>query len=126
MNSLNNNIINNYKLIDYKLIDYKLIDYIKLHNINIINKIYSYLIYNNYILKKSNISIDRQLLYFINRDNFSEVIKIIINNKKNSYSSHLDITLTIPLKKTNYEYSTKFNNLDRVWSYLNYHISNNI
>ena len=108
-NTINNNTINNNKIINYKY--YKE----STNNINNINKIYYYLIDNNYILKKFNINIDKQLLYFVHKDNFSEVIKIIINNyKKNFNTIALQISLTIPLKNSNYEYTTKFNNIDKV------------
>ena len=91
----------------------------QIKNINIINKIYCYLINNNYILKKSNTYTNNKLLYFINKNDFSEVIKIIINNDSNK----VEIILTIPLKNSNYEYTTKFNNLDKTWNYLKFHIS---
>jgi hypothetical protein len=89
-----------------------------------INKICDYLINNNYILKKSNINFERQLLYFINKDNFSQVIKINIDNlKKKINSKKINIQLTIPLKRCNYEYTTQFNNLNSFWEYLKYHIN---
>lgn len=117
MNLLNNNnTINNNEIINYEY--YKESP----NNIDNINKIYYYLIDNNYILKKFNI--DRQLLYFVHKDNFSEVIKIIINNyKKNFNTIALQISLTIPLKNSNYEYTTKFNNIDKAWEYLKFHVN---
>ena len=112
MNLLNNNTINNNTINNNN------------ESINNINKIYYYLIDNNYILKKFNINIDKQLLYFVHKDNFSEVIKIIINNyKKNFTTIALQICLTIPLKNSNYEYTTKFNNIDKVWEYLKFHVN---
>jgi hypothetical protein len=120
-NTINNNTINNNEIINY---EYYKESTNNINNINNINKIYYYLIDNNYILKKTNINIDRQLLYFVHKDNFSEVIKIIINNyKKNFNTIALQISLTIPLKNSNYEYTTKFNNIDKVWNYLKFHVN---
>lgn len=107
---------NNNKIINYHY-------YKQPKNANNIKEIYYYLTNSNYILKKFNIDIDKQSLYFVNNDNFSEVIKIIINNcQNNPYTNQINISLTIPLKNSNYEYTTTFNNLDKAWKYLKLHI----
>lgn len=83
------------------------------NKISIFN-IYEFLVNNNYNIKKFNFSVENQELYFINNDDNSAVIKIIINNK---------YYVTIPLKNCNYEYSTTFNNINLLFDYLKFHVN---
>ena len=86
----------------------------KYNNKLIIYKIYELLINNNFILKKFNFSNDNQSLYYINKIDKTAIVKIIINNHT--------IKITIPLYKSKYLYSTEFDNLEKVFHYLVYHL----
>lgn len=106
---------------DYKFSEslYK-IDYSNLSTY--IKNITLYLINKNYILKKINYTIEKKSLYFVNKDNSSEIIKIIINTykiNKNNYKTN--ISVTIPLKKCNYLYTSEFNYINKVLDYLKIH-----
>ena len=87
----------------------------KYNNKLIIYEIYELLINNNFILKKFNFSNDNQSLYYINEIDKSALVKIIINNHT--------IQITVPLYKSKYLYTTEFNNLEKVFDYLAYHLN---
>jgi hypothetical protein len=74
--------------------------------------IYEFLVNNNYNIKKFNFTLENQELYFVNIIDNSAVIKICCN---------IQYHLTIPLINCNYEYSTKFNNIEKLFEYLKYH-----
>lgn len=84
------------------------------NKVNLVN-VYEFLINNNYNIKKFNFTTDNQELYFVNNVDNSAVVKIICKDKYH---------LTIPLKNCNYEFSTVFNNIDRLFEYLKFHINN--
>ena len=83
------------------------------NKITLIN-IYEFLVNNNYNIKKFSYSSFNQELYFVNTIDNSAVIKI---------QYKIQFHLTIPLKNCNYEYSTIFNNIDKLFDYLKYHIN---
>ena len=90
------------------------------------------LYFYNYILKINKLFIDRtfkknfsakptpedytQLLIYKNIENTED--KFIIN-----IISYNNIKITIPIKKTNYLYTSYFINIEDVYNYLKYHIN---
>tara|TARA_B100000902_G_scaffold381983_1_gene419125 strand:- start:740 stop:1060 length:321 start_codon:yes stop_codon:yes gene_type:complete len=91
-----------------------------------INKLFSNLHYNKSICNLNignlnignlNKNLENIYLIFKNKNNVEEKYLVIIHND-------IDIDVTIPIKNSNYKYSTKLKNIYDVYNYLYLHIVN--
>lgn len=76
-----------------------------------INKLFNSLDFSK-ALKSENIL----ALNFIKRDNIEDKYLIVIYDDFN-------IDVTIPIKNSNYKYTTNFDSIENVYHYLNFHVN---
>lgn len=96
-----------------KLLD--TIDPVFFNYLNEINKLFMKKKYKSKIGSKTSPDSVNQTLIYINPINITEIFTLQIHNKYSMY-------LTIPLKNSNYLYSTSFFDIEETYNYLKRHI----
>ena len=85
--------------------------------IDFINKLESInKLFNNLDFSKALKSENVLSLIFIKRDNIEDKYLIVIYDD-------LNIDVTIPIKNSNYKYTTNFDSIENVYHYLNFHVN---
>lgn len=76
-----------------------------------INKLFNSLDFSKALKSENVLS-----LIFIKRDNIEDKYLIVIYDD-------LNIDVTIPIKNSNYKYTTNFDSIENVYHYLNFHVN---